>query len=130
MAAFNEATLLVGNVRITFDSESLTMNKGKKTVSTYSQNGASTVKNTYFNANTMDTISFDMPTSVEGVDIYRTIEANDLNDGTNIGIITPQYSFTLQNATLMENVDIEVKPEGKVKIKLEGVRIDTNKIPG
>jgi len=130
MAVFNLGTLLVGNQRIDFDSESLVMNKGKKTVSTYSQNGASTVKNTYFNANTMDTISFDMPASVVGVDIYRTIEGNDLNDGTNIGIITPEYSFTLQNATLMENVDIEVKPEGKIKIKLEGVRVDVSKIPG
>jgi hypothetical protein len=130
MATFNSGTLLIDNRRVTFDSESLVINKGKKTVSTYSQNGTSTVKNTYFNANTMDTISFDIPASVEGVDVYRTIEANDLNDGTNVGIITPEYSFTLLNATLMENVDIEVKPEGKVKIKLEGVKIDTNKIPG
>ena len=130
MAVFNEATLLVGNERVTFDSESLTMNKGKKTVSTYSQNGASTVKNTYFNANTKDTISFDMPSSVAGVDIHKFIEDNDLDSGTDIGIVTPQYAFTLQNATLSEDVELDLKPEGKVKIKLEGVRIDASKIPG
>ena len=129
MALANISTLIVDNQRVVFDGDSLKSKKSKKTVSNASQDGATSVKNTYYKA-ALDHVSFDMPYSVSAVDVFRLIESNDLNGGTNVGIITPEYSFTLQDATLDEDVELEIKPEGKINIVLVGVRVDASKIPG